>query len=465
MDSRDLDKVLKAHIDATLPKLRYARSTIRTFYEELSDIRVEALRLQLAQCATGATSTGVFEEKLSYWPISDLEVSTLVPFYRYLSIFGSAANSGESLDLVQGFVSPADCHFRSKVAHIAATIWPILSMEQALPIQTSSSDSLFLTNQKLQNRYYDLRSKIFNSLTYIIIRELRRFSTVWPHFEDIFNEGAMGLLESIDRCDIYHSKGYEGYASAYTYGFMVRRVGEIRRIVRLPFHMEERISRLKRSLRADSEAWSAFSHNRGPTDGGFSEFIENDLRTALIQPVSLDEFRDMENSEFNSQDLSLGSNPKSQNLDLELVHNLVESVLLGFNERDRKAFILYFLEEGFTLEAVGQQIGLTRERVRQIIDKICDKCKIRGGSFYDYWIFDYHHEGRIDSRGYGNIDEGILSEIDPSNYFSSDSIRFRKIIDTSIKGFYKLPAVQHSASHNHNQDVFINPLISDLIGS
>jgi RNA polymerase primary sigma factor len=188
---------------------------------------------------------------------------------------------------------------------------------------------------------------------------------------DLVSEGNIGLMKAVERFDPAKGGKLSTYAAWWIKQSIKRTLANQSKTIRLPVHMADKISKMRRvSLQMSEEL------GREPTDDELAEEIGlsrskvSQLKTASIRPASLDapineddstEFGDIVGDEHAQTPFEL---LRDKNLRDELSH-LFEVL----NDRERKIIFQRFGLDGDkprTLEEVGRKFGVTRERIRQL---------------------------------------------------------------------------------------------------
>jgi len=200
---------------------------------------------------------------------------------------------------------------------------------------------------------------------------------------DLIQEGNLGLIRAVDKYD--HKTGYKlsTYATWWIRQAISRAIADKSRLIRLPVHINETLGRVRRTSRE-----LASMHGREPTVQELADALSmpvdkvTQLMTMGNAPVSLDQPMGEEG------DSSLGDlvedvqgvDPDQQAAEISM-RAAVQKALTALPERERRIIELRFgLDEGGggqprTLEEVGQQLGVTRERIRQIEAKVLRKLR------------------------------------------------------------------------------------------
>ena len=248
----------------------------------------------------------------------------------------------------------------------------------------SKDEETFLAKEYKENQNQYAKDRLIQANLRLVVSIAKKFSGRGLPFLDLISEGNMGLAKAVDKFDYTKGFKFSTYATWWIRQAIARAIADQARIIRIPVHMVETINKISKAQR---HLLQELGRDASPEE--IADYLDDkvltadkirEIQTNSMEPISLHGPVVKDENESTMEDFIADPNVASpvDETTRELLRENLDSVLKELTDREERVLRLrYGLDDNIfhTLEEVGDEFDVTRERIRQIEAKAIKKIR------------------------------------------------------------------------------------------
>jgi RNA polymerase primary sigma factor len=256
----------------------------------------------------------------------------------------------------------------------------VRDLETSLWFSLSDYSEEYRTLKTWLRQAFKAKTEMVEANLRLVISIAKKYTNRGLSFLDLIQEGNMGLMKAVEKFEYRRGYKFSTYATWWIRQAITRSIADQARTIRIPVHMIETINKL---LRVQKQLVQEYGREPSPEEVAEEVLLPVDRVRAVLkmaqQPISLQSpVGESEETNFGDFIEDRGAENPSDMTAIVLLKEKIKDVLETLTDRERQVLEQRFgLIDGYsrTLEEVGRQFQVTRERIRQIEAKALRKMR------------------------------------------------------------------------------------------
>lgn len=278
-----------------------------------------------------------------------------------------------SCDIIMQYLNETSMYpilAKSEITEIFIKISDLITMKKSVTSE--------LEKQKIEKKIIAYKEKVIQSNLRLVISIAKKYINRGLSFLDLIQEGNLGLMKAVDKYDYRLGYSFSTYATWWIRQGFTRALANQARTIRVPAFMVEIINKI-----AAIKSQLTLKLNREPTEKEIAKTLGITLKKVILAQKYSEELASLDipiNDDKNKYLVDFLKDESTlspeEYTEKKMLPDEIRKYINMLNEREQKIIILrfgLFGKKKHTLEEVGQEIGVTRERARQLEKKALDK--------------------------------------------------------------------------------------------